>query len=195
MEAINIIKQYNGIILLYSYTQRMFVFEQIKGIIGLGQNDEKMKALPSILDYLSDLMHRFEQTKSLSELQIKELLDISEEVQGMLTDYLPSSPTSVTFSEKLSITGSTVYAEEHINSGVIKLGEIFSPEIRDHFSQRASFYRNRVNLVNQIVHKLANNQPIAPEERNQIEEWYEDLMENIDGIDLDFDTIRTFIKG
>lgn len=173
----------------------MFVFEQIKGIIALGQNNEKMNALPSILDYLSDLMQKFEQTKSLSDLQIKELLEISEEVQGMLIDYLPPSPESNTFGEKLAITGSTIYAEEHINNGVIKLGEIFSPEIRDHFSQRAPYYRDRVNLVNQIVHKIANNQPLTPEERNQVEDWYEALMENIDGIDSDFDTIRAFIKG
>lgn len=187
-------KQFNGMVLLNGYLQRLFVYETVRRMTKNGQNDGRMEKTRSLLDSLAAIVQQFEQTKQLSGSQINDLLSTLNEVQLMMGDYLPST-SSVDFEEKLAIAVSSIYGEEHINNELIKLGELFDPEIQDRFMQRIPYYQKRVALSNRIVHKKGNNEPVSSDESAQIEEWFEDVMRNKDGIQSDFHTIRRCLIG
>lgn len=61
--------------------------------------------------------------------------------------------------------------------------------------QQIPYHRKRVALVNQVVHKTLNNEPVITEEIAQIEQWYEEVIRNKEGIQSDFHTIGTFLAA
>lgn len=185
--------QFNGLVLLNGYLQRLFVHKQIR--LQLKKDDQQDASLPPLLDRLNAIIGAFDKTKPMPSEQADQALDILHTVEQKMTDYLPAAPATAGFADKLAVAGSTIYAEEHINNGIIKMGEWFNPAVQDRFMQQVPYHRNRVALVNQAVHKTASSAPLSEHEQQTIEQWYEDVRRNEEGFQKDFTEIRAYITG
>lgn len=185
--------QYNGIVLLYGYLQRLFVYGKVKSMLGAVPEKLEIDSLPSLLDKTSEIFQNFDTKNGLSKEQQEELLAILATVKK-LVPHTVEKLENPELSDQLATAGAALYAEEYINNGIIHLGMLFNPTIADRFRQHIPHFQNRVNGINLFVDKTANQKSLHSNELAQLESWYADVMKNASNIGADFQSIYKYIN-
>ena len=181
--------QYNGMLLLASYVQRLFVAEQVKG--RLGEESTQLSTVKDYFDSINAIMPMFTQTKMLTVTQGEKLSEILHGVKNMMSDYF--EPLNTSYEYKLRIVTSTLFAEKLMISGIIHLGEIFNEDVGSDFQKREKFYEERTTLVNKLVAAhVARN---APTEQviSVINTWFEGILKQQEHILKDMNKIAPMI--
>lgn len=185
--------QYNGIVLLYGYLQRLFVYGKVKSMLDTVPETLEIDSLPSLLDKTSKIIQNFDTTNGLSKEQQQELLAILSTIKKLVPPTLEVEKEPV-LADQLAVAGASVYAEEYINNGIIHLGTLFNPSIADRFRQHIPHFQNRVNRINSLVDKAAHQHNLSEEENAQVSTWYTDVMKNAKNIGSDFQIIYKYIN-
>lgn len=185
--------QYNGIVLLYGYLQRLFVYGKVKSMLGTVPETLEIDSLPSLLDKTSETFQNFDTKSGLSQKQQQELLAILATVKKLVPQTLETDENPA-LADQLAVAGAALYAEEYINNGIIHLGMLFNPSIADRFRQHIPHFQNRVNGINSFVDKAANHENLSSDENAQLEAWYADAMKNAKNIGTDFQSIYKYIN-
>lgn len=191
----NAATQYNGLVLLNGYLQRLYVHEKTKGVLNNGSfNVEKIDIITQQLKKVLEIGEVFNSKKSLDEPNKNSLLEIAEIAEKLSEEYKNEMIKSKSFKEELAVTASAIYAEEHINNGIIQMGELFNPEVKDRFMQHILYYRDRVALVNSVVQKESEGEEISQKDKDQIVTWYNQTIQNAQYISKDFESIREYLQ-
>ncbi|MEK4425530.1 transcriptional regulator [Solibacillus sp. FSL K6-1523] len=162
---------YNGIILLTAYLQRQFVYETVQVRLH-NASDDKFKQVKEYLDHTHAMLKLFEETKSLLDGQKNKLKSFSEQVSVLMQSYIKEEPS---FTERLAVVGSTLYAEQMMNNGIIRLGQVFQQEVGKDFAARIKFYEDRTKVVDIMVHLLADGKEVEEAMMQQVDKWYEGI--------------------
>ena len=181
--------QYNGMLLLASYVQRLFVAEQVKG--RLGEESTQLSIVKDYFDSINAIMPMYTQTKMLTVTQGEKLSEILHGVKNMMSNYF--EPLNTSYEYKLRIVTSTLFAEKLMISGIVHLGEIFNEDIGSDFQKREKFYEERTTLVNKLVAAhVARN---APTEQviSVINTWFEGILKQQEHILKDMNKIAPMI--
>lgn len=181
--------QYNGIILLASYLQRLYVYETIQVKIN-GATDEKLNKVKGMFEHSEMMVKIFEETKSLMDGQRDKLKSFAGEVTLLMQDYIKDEPD---FNERLAVVGSTLYGEQMMNFGVIKLGHIFKQNVGKDFPARAKFYEDRTKAVDLMVHLVAQGDTIEEGMQDLINKWYVGIAAQKGGILTDIRKINEML--
>ncbi|GKW46434.1 hypothetical protein [Planococcus sp. NCCP-2050] len=184
--------QYNGIVLLYGYLQRLFVYGKVKSMLGAVPETLEIDSLPSLLDKTSEIFQHFDTKNGLSKEQQQELLAILATVKKLMPHTVEKTEKPE-LADQLAVAGAALYAEEYINNGIIHLGMLFNPTIADRFRQHIPHFQNRVNGINSFVDKAANGKSLSTDELAQLDTWYTDVMKNAANIPADFQSIYKYI--
>ena len=164
--------QYNGIILLTAYLQRIYVEETI--YVRIEQtNTSRLELTKTLLDDTYMIQGMFEQTKALTEGQTKKLASITQHMQQLMRGYFKESAPSTT--DKIAIVGSSLYGEQTMNNGILRLGELFDEEINKDFHMRKKLYEDRIKVIDGIVHMFTNKKEIEENLLKPIDKWYADI--------------------
>lgn len=186
------VKQYNGLILITGYLQRLFVrdaiYEKLNGPIDVNRK-EKIK---SLIYRTEDILAEFEQTKTLREDQKLKLILVLDEINNLMKTYF--NPLSTSLTERIAIVGSSLYAEQKVNDGIIRLGKLFGREINRDYEMRSKFYADRTKMIDYLVHTLAKNEKPDEDFLKPIGPWYENIMRNKEGILSDIQKIYDLIR-
>ncbi|MDN4492481.1 hypothetical protein [Ureibacillus aquaedulcis] len=183
--------QYNGMILLTGYLQRLFVAETIYRRIGESYDQERYDKTKALFDEAFTIIPVFEETRSLTAAQKIQLQLIAQQTEELMKTYFKQMP--LTFKQKLAIVGSSLYAEQHVNAGIIRLGELFNIEVNKDFHQRTKFYEQRTKMIDYLV--FAYHHGEEPEEplKKPIDPWFNDVMRNKDFILGDFKQVAQLL--
>lgn len=185
--------QYNGVVLLYGYLQRLFVYGKVKSMLDAVPETLGVDSLPSLLDTASAALQNFDSKNGLTEEQQQELLAILATIKKLVPATLEAQENPK-LADQLAVAGAALYAEEYINNGIIHLGMLFNPKIADRFRQHVPHFQNRVNGINMLVDKTANHKPLDANETAQLEAWYTDVMKSAKNIGTDFQSIYKYIN-
>ncbi len=180
---------YNGIILLSSYLQRLYVYETIQTKIN-GTSDEKLKKVKGMFEHSEMMVKIFEETKSLMEGQRNKLKDFAGEVSLLMQDYIKDEPD---FNERLAVVGSTLYGEQMMNFGVIKLGHIFKQDVGKEFPARAKFYEDRTKAIDLMVHLVSQGETVEDAMQDLINKWYVGIAAQKGGILTDIRKVNEML--
>ncbi|TSI05267.1 transcriptional regulator [Lysinibacillus sp. BW-2-10] len=184
--------QYNGMILLTGYLQRLFVVETIYQRLKVPHEAERLEQVKFLIDETHKILPVFEKTKTLTEVQRDELHFILRQIENLMADYFKES--SCSFNEKLAIAGSSLYAEQHVNKGIIRLGEVFNQEINKDFHKRIQFYEQRTKMIDYLVHTLAEGKEPEEQFMKPVEPWFDNVMQNKELILKDIKQIEKMIE-
>lgn len=184
-------KVYNGIVLLTGYLQRLYVFENIHHQLNLPHDSERIQKVKELFDDTLAMLPIFEQAKELAPTQVNKLKYVTNEVESLMASYFKDEPVS--FQEKLAYVGSSLYAEQHVNLGIIRLGKVFQVEVNRDFEMRTKFYEERTKFIDTIVSLIKKNQQIEDKAMEIIESWYTNVKNNKENILNDLKTISTLI--
>ncbi len=187
----NATKQYNGIVLLTGYLQRLFVAETIYQRVGEHFDQERLATIHNLLDETYKVIPVFEQTHSLTETQKVQLQVVTEQVEQLMQSYF--KPMDVSFTYKLAIVGSSLYSEQKVNAGIIRLGEIFKVEVNSDFHRRVQFYEQRTKMIDYLVGMLHEKKEIEEQFKKPVDPWFDDVMRNKDFILSDIKQIGELI--
>ncbi|WP_342559589.1 hypothetical protein NSQ95_09540 [Psychrobacillus sp. FSL W7-1457] len=187
--------QYNGLVLLNGYLQRLYVYEKTKGLLNNNSfNIEKMDTITQELKRVLEIAEDFNSKKMLDEPNRVFLLEIADITEKLCEEHKKEIIESKTFKEEIAVTASSIYAEEHINNGIIKMGDLFNPEVKDRFMQHILYYRNRVAVVNSVVQKETDGTEQLLEDTFQIRTWFVQTLQNAEYISKDFESIKEYLQ-
>ena len=156
---------------------------------------EKIDIITQQLKKVLEIAEVFNSKKCLDEPNRNNLLEIANIAEKLSEEYKNEIISSNSFKDELAVTASTIYAEEHINNGIIKMGELFNPEVQDRFMQHILYYRNRVALVNFVVQKESEGIELLQEDIEQIKKWYKETIQTAPYISKDFESIKEYLQS
>ncbi|HWL25855.1 MAG TPA: hypothetical protein VNR38_19245 [Ureibacillus sp.] len=187
----NVTAQYHGMIILTGYLQRLFVAETIYRRLNEPYNQERFDQIKALMDEAYTIIPVYEQTGSLTMAQKIELKFILQKTEELMSSYFKQMPLS--YNQKLAIVGSSLYADQHVNAGIVRLGEIFQIDVGEDYKQRLEFYEERTELIDYIVYVLHHNDQPNVQATQQIDPWFNGIMKNKSLIDDDIKKIRNLI--
>lgn len=183
-------QQYNGLILLASYIQRIYIAETINERTGQQVSSARLSQAKKYLDELNMLMPLFEQTRTLTDTQLQRVKEITVSTKHFMEGYFPQLP--VTFLQKLAIVGSSLYGEQAMNAGVLRLGQLFQKEVGKDFTMRVKFYEERTQFIDAVVHTLYQQEELEENLQQIIANWFEGIIANRQYVLQDMDKIDQF---
>ena len=188
--------QYNGYVLLYSYLQRFYVSEKVNTMLGIGEmKDEKMESLKLLLNELGEIGTYFQVNKSLSVEYKEYLIGLTDKVRCFTDDYKQQITDAKTTRDYIPLVASTLYAEDHVNNGIVNMGRLFNPEIADRYMQKIPYFRQRIGWINSIVYKAGEGKALTEEETEQLKNVFATVYQVKDEIDKDFATIKSYMSS
>lgn len=181
--------QYNGMLLLASYVQRLFVAEQVKG--RLGEESTQLSTVKDYFESINAIMPMFTQTKTLTVTQGAKLSEILHGVKHMMGHYF--EPLNTSYEYKLRIVTSTLFAEKLMVSGIIHLGKIFNEDVGSDFKKREKLYEERTTLVNKLVAAHVTGNLPTEQVISVINTWFEGILNQQQHIINDMNKIAPMI--
>lgn len=180
---------YNGIILLSAYLQRQYVYRTIQVRLN-GASEEPLNKVKNMLDHTEAMLNVFEETKSLLDGQRNKLKSFADEVSLMMQNYIKEDPD---FKERLAVVGSTLYSEQLMNNGIIKLGYIFKQNIGKDFPARVKFYEERTKVIEVMVQLVSDGKEIEQGMQDILNKWYDGIAFQKKGILEDLSKINEML--
>lgn len=180
---------YNGIILLTSYLQRLYVYETIQVKIN-GATNDRLNKVKGMFEHSEMMVKIFEETKSLMDGQRNKLKSFAGEVSLLMHNYIKEEPD---FNERLAVVGSTLYGEQMMNYGIIKLGHIFKQNVGKDFPARAKFYEDRTKAIDLMVHLIAEGKTIDEGMQKLVDKWYAGIAVQKGGILSDINKVNEML--
>lgn len=183
--------QYNGIILLTSYLQRIFVAETIYRKCSQHHSASRFELSQALLDEVHTIIPVFEETKSLDKAQIEQLQVMTNKTIDLMHGYFMLMPQN--FIDKLALVGSSLYGEQLMNSGILRLGELFGIDMNKDFHMRVKFYEDRTKVIDVIVQQISDGKQLDEAIVKPIETWYSDILHQKEHVLKDMDQIAQMI--
>ena len=184
--------QYNGMLLLASYVQRLHVYYAT-----LQHIEQKMypqlQQQKDAFDSINAIMPLFEATKTLTMTQFDKMQELTSQTTEAMQHYF--QPLQTSFGYKVAIVTSTLFGEQMMNNGVIRLSHLFKEEISSDFDRRVKFYEERTKMMQIVVHLLKDGK--MPEDNivKIVEQFYEGIMKQQQVVLDDLNRISPMIKG
>lgn len=179
-------------LLLASYVQRLHVFYATLQHLEdktYPQIEEQKKAFES----LNLMMPMFETTKILTMSQFNKLQELTEQTSVAMEEYF--QPLNTSQSYKIALVASTFFGEQLMNSGVLRLGQLFDEKVPEEFTKRIKFYEDRTRMMQAVVHVLKEGK--TPEEKIMqiINDYYNGIISRKESIIGDLQKISPMIKA
>ena len=185
--------QYNGLVLLYAYLQRAYVHHRTLDLLAAPADPRAAQQLPSLLDRVGGAMSAFDKDAGLTAEDARAMQDIVDEARPLVQGCLPQTGDSP--QRQLAAIVSAVYAEEHVNTGIVRMGELLDPDIADRFRQRIPFFRSRVALVSGWVEKATKGHELTPDEAAERDRLLSDVTVASRSVDADLRTITHYLAA
>lgn len=180
---------YNGIILLSAYLQRQYVYRTIQVRLN-GASEEPLNKVKNMLEHTELMLNIFEESKDLMEGQRHKLKSFADEVALLMQNYIKEEPD---FKERLAVVGSTLYSEQLMNNGIIKLGYIFKQNIGKDFPARVKFYEERTKVIDVMVQLVSEGKEIEKGMQDILNKWYDGIAIQKKGIMEDLSKINEML--
>lgn len=181
--------QYNGMLLLASYVQRLYVNEQVKG-----RFEEESNQFVQVKDYfdsINAIMPMFSQTKVLTVSQGGKLQSILLGVKEMMNHYF--EPLNASYEYKLRIVASSLFAEKLMITGILHLGKLFNENVGTDIQKREKFYEERTTMVNKLVAAQQAGMAATEEVERVVHSWFEGIIKQQENIINDMEKIAPMI--
>lgn len=184
--------QYNGMMLLASYVQRLHVFYATLQHVENKQY-EQLHEQKEAFESLNAIMPMFEATKSLTLTQFDKMQELTASTIKAMDHYF--QPLNTSFGYKVALVTSTFFGEQMMNNGVIRLGKLFNEEISPDFERRIPFYEDRTKMMQIVVMMIKDGKMPEDDIVKTIDKFYEGIMKNQHVIMQDLQKISPMIKG
>lgn len=185
--------QFNGLVLLYGYLQRIYVHDQVLAMLGEQGSPSTADDLPPMLALVGGAMRSFDPEGGLSPDEVHDLESVVDAAQPLVAGCLPQPGDSP--GHQLAAVSAAVYAEDHVNNGIVRMGDLLDPDVADRFRQRIPSFRNRVAVVTNWVERAADHQSLTAEEASERDRLLADVTVAAPNVESDLRTVRTYLTA
>ena len=168
--------QYNAILLLTSYLQRVNVSEMVKVALKKKETSRAEEASTLLAD-VSMMREMFEGSQQLIPTQQAKLLDITSTVIDMMTGFIPAAETA-DFDEKLILVAASLFGEQTMNNGILRMEQVFGLQIKGDFKERVTYYQERTMMLDQLIGLREAGKELDAEFVTMIEQWFTNITQN-----------------
>jgi hypothetical protein len=185
--------QYNGLVLLHAYLQRVYVYCRTLDMLEAPTDPGVLEQLSPLLDQVRSTMTTFDKDLGLTAADGQVLRGVVEQTRSLVQPCLPCDGDSP--QRQLASVVSVVYAEEHVNNGIISMGDLMDPDMADRFRQQTPFFRHRVAMVSGWVQKAVDGRDLTPEESAERDTLLAEVTAGARGVEADLRTIAEYLAA
>ncbi len=185
--------QLNGLVLLYAYLRRAYDYRTMLRLLGERVDQAELDALSPMLERTSGAIRDFDPDEGLDPAAAAEFDGITGQVASFTEAFVPHDGADPR--RQLAAVAAAVYAEEHVNDGIVHMGDLLDPELADRFRQRTLHFQQRTATVTSWVKTVAADERLDAESASQRDELVDQVIEASANIDSDLATIRRFIAS
>lgn len=178
--------------LLASYVQRLHVYYATRQHLD-GHALPQVEKAKDAFESINAIMPMFEQTRVLTASQLEKLEKVATTVDEMMDSYFSAIEQS--FSYRASIVASTLFSEQLMNAGVIRLGKLFNEIISPDFERRVKFYEDRTKMIQYVVGMTKEGKEVPAEILKVVEELYAAIQKQEQVIVSDVQKIIPMLNG
>jgi len=187
--------RFNGLVLLTGYLQRFYVHERVRQMLGDGGPETRLKDLAGMIDVVTELVRQTEADRRVPANAAEAVRPIILRLREWVADYQPQPRAEVSTAEMVATVAGVIYAEGHVNRGIIQMGELFDSELADRYRQLAPAHQSNAAAVNTAVAQVARQEPIEESLRLQMETWYEQARASREKVISDIEAVAVMLEG
>ncbi|GAB4587076.1 hypothetical protein [Nocardia sp. IFM 10818] len=168
--------QLNGLVMLYAYLQRVFVYD--KAIATIPGADAPAPApiadLPALLDKTSAAIRDFDTRAGLPDSAVTEFDAVLAIVGAAVSERTahPGAPVR----ERLAAVAGDRFHGRHLVEGLVYWGDRYNPEVADRYRQQVLPARNATSTLSRFVAAAANN-ALTTNDLAQVDIWYDEVVQ------------------
>ncbi|RJO74750.1 hypothetical protein D5S18_14925 [Nocardia panacis] len=182
--------QLDGLVVLYTYLQRISVYDRVIDGLGAGRRDDGWSGP---LGEVGAIIGRFDRGTRLDAAEVAHLLDILDTVRAAMRRRRPDPDASLP--ERLAVVAGDLHGGLHHSEGVVRWGEIYDAAAARRHRQRAVAHRGLVNTVNEYVARAGAGGVLGAEELARIDAWFTKVCTGSPGIERDLRRAGEALRG
>ena len=179
-------------LLLASYVQRIHVYYATLSHME-GKEFPQVEKAKDAFESINAIMPMFEQTRVLTASQLEKLEKVAEDVESWMGSYFQAVQQS--FNYRVSIVASTLFSEQLMNAGVIRLGKLFNEMINPDFERRVKFYEDRTKMIQYVVVMTKDGKEVPGDILKVVEDLYTAIQKQEQVIINDVHKIMPMLNG
>jgi len=184
--------QLNGLVVLYAYLQRIFVYDKVITTIAGDAPQAPALDTAALLDVTSAAIGQCDPGTGLPDGTVGDIDRVLAAVGDAMAARAarPDAPLR----EQLAAIAGDRFHHRHLNQGLVFWGDRYQPETADRFRQQILPARAAAEELTALVGRAASG-PLPDGDRTQIDAWYRSVVAAAPNIPDDLTLITRLIHG
>lgn len=189
--------QLNGLVVLYAYLQRIFVYDKVIAGFSVtppsGSGPVSSSGWAGCLDEVGSIIGAFDRDTGLAETQLSRLLEILGEVRAAMRARRPDPDAPLP--ERLAAVAGDLYGGMHTNDGIVHWGGTFDPAVADRYRQRTLGHRAAVNTISGFVARATAGNALGADDLARLDAWFTGVCAGTAAVERDLDDAAELLQG
>lgn len=186
--------QLNGLVILYSYLQRIFVYDTVLSKFGADSpKTGNQEVWHGYLQEVGKAMAEFDTDAGLAETDQARMIEIDREASAALRARRaePAAPLP----EQLAAVAGDLYCGQHRNNGLVYWGDKFDENVADRYRQQIPSHWNTTNTISSYVGKTLQGTPLSEADEAQLATWFASACRLTAAVDDDLAQVELLLAG
>ncbi|WP_018180244.1 hypothetical protein [Jongsikchunia kroppenstedtii] len=185
--------QLNGLVMLYAYLQRVFVYDKVIATIpGDTAVPVSVENLPSMLERTSKAIGAFDTETGLSDADQRDFAAILDAVRAALSDR--ATHANAPLRDRLAAIAGDRLGGQYLLEGLVLWGDRYSAAAADRFRQKVLPARGAANEVTRLVADAARD-ALTADDHARVDSWYTEVARASAGSADDLALVSELLAG
>ncbi len=185
--------QLNGLVVLYAYLQRIFVYDKVIALIpDEAAAPAAVAELPALLERTGAATTAFDTSAGLHAATVAEFDAVLAAVRAAMSERA-AQPHAPLRNRLAAIAGDRYHAEYLIN-GLVHWGTQFAPEAADYYRQQTPATRDQVAVISGLV-DAASKDALSADDLARIDTWHDQVVAFTPAVAADLDLTADLLHG
>lgn len=186
--------QLNGLVILYSYLQRIFVYDMVLAKFGAeAPKTGSQEVWHGCLEEVGKAIAEFDTDAGLTEADQARMIEISESASAAMRARRadPDAPLP----ERLAAVAGDLYCGQHRNNGLVYWGDKFDEVVADRYRQQIPTHWNTTNTISGYVAEALEGSPLPEADEARLAAWFASACELVSAVDDDLAQTARLLAG
>jgi hypothetical protein len=186
--------QLNGLVILYSYLQRIFVYDTVLAKFGVeASKTGGQEVWHGYLEQVGKAIAGFDTDTGLNEADQARMIEISEAASAAMR--ARRADPDAQLPGRLAAVAGDLYCGQHRNNGLVYWGDKFDEAVADRYRQQIPTHWNTTNTISGYVAKALEGSPLPEADEARLATWFASTCKLVSAVDDDLAQTARLLAG